>query len=85
MAGFEPGPIHQEPFRISTVSKFDALEVLTAAPKSIERLLALRQRFNDRNVLVPKFQEIKEASDALVVAEQRLALLRAPRSEGGFG
>ena len=83
-AGFEPGQ-HQEPFRISTMSKFDALEVMTAAPKAAERLRTLRQRFNDMNVLVPKFQEIKEASDALVVAEQRLARLQAPRSEGGFG
>uniref|UniRef100_UPI0012DC6129 hypothetical protein n=1 Tax=Bradyrhizobium sp. URHD0069 TaxID=1380355 RepID=UPI0012DC6129 len=81
---FEPGPANPQPFSapMPLVPSFDVIEVLP--PGAADRLRALRQRFHDLNKLIPKFEEIREASDARIQAEQRLARLQAHQQEGGF-
>jgi hypothetical protein len=71
-AGFEPGPRDPQPFSapMSLVPSFDVIEVLP--PGAADRLRALRQRFDDTNVVIPKFEERHELSTTRIQAEQRL-------------
>jgi hypothetical protein len=81
---FEPGPANPQPFSapMSLVPSFDVIEVLP--PGAADRLRALRQRFHDLNVLIPKHDVMHEASTARIMAEQRLKRLLAHPHENGF-
>jgi hypothetical protein len=83
-AGLEPGPANPQPFSagMSLVPSFDVIELLP--PGAADRLRALRQRFHDTNVIIPKFETIREASDARIQAEARLRRLLDHQSAGGF-
>ena len=81
---FEPGPANPEPmsFGIHTQPSFDVIERLP--PGGADRLRGLRQRFHDTNMLVPKFEIIREATAAKLQAEARLRRLLDHQSVGGF-
>ena len=61
---------------------FDVIERLP--PGGADRLRALRQDFHDKNMVIPKFDRVREASDARVQAEQRLKRLLDHQQDGGF-
>lgn len=84
-AGLEPGPRDPEPFSVpmSLVPSYDVIERLP--PGAADRLRALRQRFNDLNVLIPKHDVMHEASTARIMAEQRLRRLIDHPHDNGFG
>jgi hypothetical protein len=83
-AGLEPGPRDPQPFSapMSLVPSYDVIEVLP--PGAADRLRALRQRFDDTNVIIPKHDVMHEASTARIMAEQRLQRLLAHPHENGF-
>ena len=85
MAGFEPGPRDPDIPRagMSLTPSFDVIEKLPT--NAADRLRALRRRFTDQNLLIPKHEQMKEASDTKQRAEARLKQLTAPRADGGFG
>jgi hypothetical protein len=80
---FEPA-IPQQPFSapMSLAPSFDLIELLP--PGGADRLRALRQHFHDTNVIIPKFEEIRELSTTRILAEQRLTRLLDHQSAGGF-
>jgi hypothetical protein len=84
-AGFEPGPANPEPFSApmsSLVPSYDVIERLP--PGGADHLRALRLRFRETNLLIPKHDVMHPASTARIMAEQRLKRLRDHQSNGGF-
>lgn len=82
---FEAGPANPEPFRavLSHAPSFDVIDKLP--PHAADRLHALRQRFIDLNLVIPKFEQTNEASTAKLRADARLKQLVTLRADGGFG
>lgn len=84
-AGFEPGPASPAPFSVpmALAPSFDVIEILPEG-RCQDRLRALRQRFHDLNVIIPKFEERQELNTTRILAEQRLQRLLDHPSAGGF-
>jgi hypothetical protein len=84
MTGLEPAT-PQQPFSapVSLAPSFDVIEILPEG-RCQDRLRALRQRFHDLNVIIPKFEQIHELSTTHILAEQRLKRLLDHQSAGGF-
>jgi hypothetical protein len=83
-AGFEPGPRDPQPFSVpmSLAASYDVIERLP--PGAADRLRALRQRFRDLNLVIPKHDQIHELSTTRIQAEQRLKRLTDHQQNGGF-
>jgi hypothetical protein len=84
---FEPGPANPQPFSagIHTVPSFDVIDALASAPAGADKMRMLRQRSNDGNALIPKFEDLREASMKRIDAENTHRRLISHPQDGGFG
>ena len=62
--------------------QFDVIEALP--PAAADKLRALRQRSVDAHVIIPTFEDVRQASLDRIEAENRLRQLTAHPHEGGF-
>jgi hypothetical protein len=85
-AGFTPGPANPQPFNFSSVPSgpaFDLIELLpTGAPQ--DRLRSLRRRRDDALLLMPPYEDIRQASVARQDAQAALSRLLAHQQDNGF-
>jgi hypothetical protein len=83
-AGFEPGPANSQPFSpgIHLQPSFDVVDALPAA--AAERLRQLRERSSNANALIPRHEDVREASALKQDAERAYRRLVDHRSSGGY-